>query len=79
MGDFSTMLRRTGPKHGAWQKAVSLFRHTALTWLAGCPDTYPLAKIAGHASITITVRYCHPQGEAVEQAFRKFTEGVPTK
>ena len=54
-------------------------RHTALTWLAPHTDPYTLAKIAGHASISITMRYCHPQAEAVERAFRKMAEGVPTK
>jgi integrase len=47
-------------------------RHTALTRLAaaGC-DSFTLAKIAGHSSITITQRYCHPQAEAIERAFAK--------
>ncbi len=54
-------------------------RHTALTWLAACTDPYTLAKIAGHSSISITMRYCHPQAEAVEAAFRKMAEGIPTK
>jgi integrase len=47
-------------------------RHTALTRLAdsGC-DAFTLAKIAGHSSITITQRYCHPQAEAVQRAFDK--------
>jgi integrase len=47
-------------------------RHTALTRLAeaGC-DAFTLAKIAGHSSITMTGRYCHPQAEAIERAFRK--------
>ncbi len=51
-------------------------RHTALTRLAeaGC-DTFTLARIAGHSSITITQRYCHPQAEAVERAFAKLTAG----
>jgi integrase len=45
-------------------------RHTALTWLAesGC-DAFTLARIAGHSSITITMRYCHPQADAIERAF----------
>jgi integrase len=45
-------------------------RHTALTDLAtlGC-DPFTLAKIAGHSSITITQRYCHPQADAIERAF----------
>jgi integrase len=47
-------------------------RHTALTRLAeaGC-DAFTLAKIAGHSSIIITQRYCHPQAEAIERAFAK--------
>lgn len=47
-------------------------RHTALTRLAeaGC-DAFTLAKIAGHSSITITQRYCHPQAEAIERAFSR--------
>jgi integrase len=49
-----------------------VMRHTALTRLAeaGC-DAFTLAKIAGHSSITITQRYCHPQAEAIERAFEK--------
>jgi len=45
-------------------------RHTALTRLAeaGC-DAFTLARIAGHSSITITQRYCHPQADAIERAF----------
>jgi hypothetical protein len=31
-----------------------------------------LARIAGHSSITITQRYCHPQANEVEAAFSKF-------
>jgi integrase len=48
-------------------------RHTALTRLAesGC-DAFTLAKIAGHSSITITQRYCHPQAEAIDRAFSKW-------
>jgi site-specific recombinase XerD len=51
----------------------SCLRHTALTRLgeAGC-DAFTLARIAGHSSITITQRYCHPQADAVEAAFAKF-------
>jgi integrase len=51
-------------------------RHTALTRLAesGC-DAFTLARIAGHSSITITQRYCHPQAEAVEMAFARLAAG----
>jgi integrase len=50
-------------------------RHTALTNLAaaGC-DAFTLARIAGHSSITITQRYCHPQADAIERAFGKLTD-----
>jgi hypothetical protein len=30
-----------------------------------------LARIAGHSSITITQRYCNPQADAIERAFKK--------
>jgi integrase len=51
-------------------------RHTALTHFAesGC-DAFTLAKIAGHSSITITQRYCHPQADAIERAFIKVSGG----
>jgi integrase len=74
------------------QKGVPWFepyclRHTAFTRLAesGC-DAFTLAKIAGHTSITMTQKYCHPQAEAIERAFAKLLpvaregkrEGSPT-
>ena len=54
-----------------------VMRHTALTRLAeaGC-DAFTLARIAGHSSITITQRYCHPQVDAIERAFAKLTNGA---
>jgi integrase len=68
-------------KHGAViQSGFTAFepyclRHTALTRLAesGC-DAFTLARIAGHSSITITQRYCHPQADAIERAFGKLGE-----
>ena len=63
------------------QSKVSAFppyclRHTALTDLAtlGC-DAFTLARIAGHSSITITQRYCHPQADAMQRAFAKLGGG----
>jgi len=52
-------------------------RHTALTRLAeaGC-DAFTLARIAGHSSITITQRYCHPQADAIERAFATLPETI---
>ena len=50
-------------------------RHTALTNLGdlGC-DVFTVAKIAGHSSITITQRYCHPQKDAIERAFARYAK-----
>ena len=51
---------------------VYTLRHTALTRLAEAGvDAFTLARIAGHSSISITQRYCHPQADAVERAFAK--------
>lgn len=49
-----------------------VLRHTALTRLgeSGC-DAFTLARIAGHSNIQITMRYVHPQAEAIQQAFKK--------
>ncbi len=45
-------------------------RHTALTNLARKgADAHTLARIAGHSSIVITMRYIHPQADAIERAF----------
>jgi integrase len=48
-----------------------ILRHTALTEIGKHCDTYTLARIAGHSSITITERYVHPQAEAIMHAFEK--------
>jgi hypothetical protein len=55
---------------------IYCLRHSALTMLAesGC-DAFTLARIAGHSSITITQRYCHPQADAIERAFGKLSGG----
>jgi integrase len=42
---------------------------------AGC-DAFTLARIAGHSSITITQRYCHPQADAIERVFAKLPAGA---
>ena len=44
-------------------------RHTGLTWMAdaGVP-VHHLRKIAGHASLTTTQRYLHPDHHAVSDA-----------
>ena len=42
-------------------------RHTFLTMLgsSGKVDVWRLAQIAGHSSIAMSMRYVHPQGDAV--------------
>ncbi len=47
-------------------------RHTFLTRLgeSGC-DTWTLARIAGHSSITISARYVHPSQDAVLAAMSR--------
>lgn len=59
------------------EKAVRPFvlyslRHTFLTRLgeSGC-DAWTLARIAGHASITISARYVHPSEDAVLDAMSR--------
>jgi integrase len=47
-----------------------ILRHTALTNLAKYGvDAHTLARIAGHSSIVITMRYVHPQADSIERAF----------
>jgi len=47
-----------------------VLRHTALTKLAAaCKDPFVVMRIAGHSSITMTQRYCHPQADAIGRAF----------
>jgi len=50
-----------------------VLRHTALTRLAQATngDVFALARIAGHASITTTQRYVHPQAETIEGIFNR--------
>lgn len=55
-----------------------IMRHTALTNLvAAGADAFALARIAGHSSITITQRYCHPQADAIARAFGQFGASRP--
>lgn len=61
--------------------APYVLRHTGLTRIAPHCDAYTLAKIAGHTSITMTMRYIHPQQGAIESAFAKMAgrQKVPTE
>jgi integrase len=60
-------------------------RHTFLTRLgaSGC-DPWRLAQIAGHSSITQSMRYVHPQGDAILDAMatpgrQEFGHGAETE
>jgi len=53
-------------------------RHTFLTEMGRITDAFTLQKIAGHARITTTQRYVHPQQEAVKAAFAAKAGKVPT-
>ncbi len=71
--------RHSGAIQAGWKGFEPYcLRHSALTMLAesGC-DAFTLARIAGHSSITITRRYCHPQADAIERAFKQ-VQGVLT-
>jgi integrase len=48
-----------------------VLRHTALTWLAPHGDVFALMRAAGHSQVSTTMRYVHPQSEAIEQMFEK--------
>jgi integrase len=47
-------------------------RHSALTRLAAnCPNPYAVAAAAGHSSISMTMKYVHPQKSEIWQAFER--------
>jgi integrase len=49
-------------------------RHTFLTEAGGCTDPFTLQYVAGHDSIKTTMRYVHPQANAVQQLFLKLAD-----
>lgn len=53
-------------------------RHTFLTEMGTKTDSFTLQKIAGHARITTTQRYVHPQAQSIKAAFSARTTSVPT-
>ena len=46
-------------------------RHTSLTESGRECDAFTLMRISGHSAITMTMRYVHPQRDAIELAFAK--------
>jgi integrase len=54
-------------------------RHTFLTEMGRKTDSFTLQRIAGHARITTTSRYVHPQQDAITDAFVARTSVLPTK
>jgi integrase len=53
-------------------------RHTFLTEAGGCTDPFTLQYVARHDSIKTTMRYVHPQVNAVQDLFLKLA-GLPGK
>jgi integrase len=53
-------------------------RHTFLTEAGGCTDPFTLQYVAGHDSIKTTMRYVHPQANAVQELFLKLAD-LPEK
>jgi hypothetical protein len=46
-------------------------RHTFLTEAGECTDPFTLQYVAGHDNIKTTMRYVHPQEDAVERLFAR--------
>ncbi len=68
MGSLRTMIQ-THPDAG-----LHGLRHTFLTEAGGCTDPFTLQYVAGHDSIKTTMRYVHPQANAVQELFLKLAE-----
>ncbi len=49
-------------------------RHTFLTEAGGCTDPFTLQFVAGHDSIKTTMRYVHPQANAVQELLLKLAD-----
>lgn len=66
-------------KVGAFPPYV--LRHTALTRLAAAAgdDPFIVAKIAGHSSLGITMRYIHPQADAISRVFAQLGTNLDTR
>lgn len=71
---FRTLVEEAAKRNEKQVRPFVLYslRHTFLTRLgqSGC-DVWTLARIAGHASITISSRYVHPSEDAVLDAISK--------
>ena len=57
---------------------VHSLRHTMVTRLGMLGvDVFTIMKIAGHSSLTISLRYVHPSPGSVERAFEKLEVSNP--
>jgi hypothetical protein len=52
-------------------KLLHALRHTLLTEAGECTDPFTLQYVAGHDNIKTTMRYVHPQEDAVERLFAR--------
>jgi integrase len=71
---FSAIAREAAKRNEKPVRPFVLYslRHTFLTRLGECGcDAWTLARIAGHASITISARYVHPSEDAVLDAMSR--------
>jgi integrase len=73
--DIKTSFRNACKKAGIKGLRLHDLRHTAATrMIEGGVDIATVSKILGHASIQMTMRYCHPTPENMQRAVDKLGE-----
>jgi len=72
---LGSQARRMKAKGGFTKEAgLHALRHTLLTEMGELTDAFTLQRIAGHRDIKTTMRYVHPQEQAVDQHSRDCME-----
>lgn len=70
LGDYGNTHRDVCERLGIAPFVPYTFRHSFLTKLGNSNvDAFTLMKIAGHATVAMTMRYVHPQRDAIRRAF----------
>jgi integrase len=59
-----------------WDAVLHSTRHTALTEAGKSLDVFSLKEFAGHARVTTTERYVHPQVESLERTVQALEPGA---